>query len=331
MAKWLRIGSGGPETCPSGVLETIRSHSHVWHAQPDHPSFAWLRSLGIDCQPLVTDDLPAEGIVLLPLDPSHSETRGRGEAFERLVAVVDRLLGPGGCPWDIEQTHESLKKYLLEEAYEVIEAIDAKDLDALQEELGDLILQPLMHSQMEERDGGWGIESVLHAITDKLIRRHPHVFGEAEASTTADVLRNLDKIKRAEGGEKPKSVLGGIPNSMPALLRAHEVSKRAARVGFEWPHFDDVFSKLDEEVAELRQAADGGDQAHIKAELGDLLFTIVNIARWAKLDSEEALREMLQRFTARFEFMERRASRPLHDLSAQDWDDLWNAAKTELG
>lgn len=258
-------------------------------------------------------------------------TIGEAGPLYDLVHVVDRLLGPGGCPWDQAQTHESLKKYLLEEAYEVLDAIDAGSREKLCEELGDLLLQPMMHSQMQKRDGGFDIDDVAQGIVDKLVRRHPHVFGETDVADADEVLRNWDRIKQTERSEQPKSVLEGVPKGMAGLLRAHEVSKRAARQGFEWPDLESVFDKLREEEAELREAIASGNAAHIESEVGDLLFTAVNIARWAGVEPEESLRKMLNRFTARFQNMERLAGKPLNDLNAEEWDALWNRSKAELG
>lgn len=252
--------------------------------------------------------------------------------FYGLVWVMDRLLGPGGCPWDQEQTHESLVKYLIEEAYELVEAIEQRDENSMVEELGDCLLQPVFHSQMEARDGKWSIEAPIKAITDKLIRRHPHVFGETNVADADEVLRNWDKIKSAEkGGEKPESVLAGVPGSLPGLHRALMVSKRAARCGFEWPDIDAVWDKVREEEAEFKEAIESGDKDAMESELGDLLFTYVNIARWLKLDAEEALRRMLTRFTKRFQAMESMTEIPLGDLSAEEWDRLWLAAKAQTG
>jgi tetrapyrrole methylase family protein/MazG family protein len=246
-----------------------------------------------------------------------------------LVEVVTRLLGPGGCPWDQAQTHATLKKYLLEESYELMDAIDAADDDRMREELGDVLLQPLMHAQMRQRDGAWGADDVAQGIIDKLVRRHPHVFGDVDVADADEVLRNWDSIKQTEKG-KADSILTGVPRAMPALLRAYDISKRAARAGFEWPTFEAVWEKFAEEERELREALASGDAAAIESELGDLLFTVVNLARWAKVEPEEALRRMLDRFTARFMEMERRSDRPLRDLSPEAWDDLWNAAKVSV-
>lgn len=250
----------------------------------------------------------------------------------RLVYVVDRLLGPGGCPWDREQTHESLKKYLLEEAYEVLDAIDKGDADSLREELGDLLLQPIMHAQMEKAAGRFDIDDVAEVIVEKLVRRHPHVFGDAAAADADEVLKNWDAIKKAEkAGTGRDSIMSGLPKGMASLLRAHEISNRAARVGFEWPNLDSVFDKLREEETELREAIDGGELDRVEEEIGDLLFTAVNIARWCKVEPEEALRKMLNRFTVRFAEMEANAKLPLRELMPEEWDALWTEAKRVVG
>ena len=247
-----------------------------------------------------------------------------------LVWVVDRLLGPGGCPWDQAQTHESLKRHLLEESYELFEAIDQSDDIKMREELGDVLLQPLMHSQMKSLAGGWGIDEVAREITDKLIRRHPHVFGDVNVADAGEVLKNWDAIKQSEkGGAKPESILAGVPKSMPALLRAFEVSKRAARAGFEWPDIAAVWDKYREEENELKEAISAGEKLEIVSELGDLLFTVVNIARWVGVEPEEALQAMVTRFTKRFQHMEEIAGRPLKELSPEQWDDCWNQAKQQ--
>lgn len=249
----------------------------------------------------------------------------RPAGFYGLVDIVDRLLGPGGCPWDREQTHESLKKHLVEETYEVIDAIDSKDPDRLCEELGDFLLQALMHAQMDALEGSYDIDDVIAGITDKLIRRHPHVFANVSAQTADEVLANWDSIKKHEKGES--SILVGVPKSLPSLLRAFEVSKRAARTGFDWPSLEDVFAKLEEERSELLTAIELGDKEHIRDEIGDLLFTLVNIARRLDVEPEDALRRMVQRFSSRFEEMEKSAAKPLRELSMEEWDDLWERAK----
>ncbi|CAN5502402.1 hypothetical protein BH11ARM1_BH11ARM1_07230 [soil metagenome] len=262
------------------------------------------------------DSLEVDAVILIPRRP-----------LDQLADVTDRLLGPGGCPWDQAQTHESLKKYMLEEAYEVIDAIDSGDEAGFQEELGDLLLQPVLHAQMKKLAGRFDIDAVAQGITEKLIRRHPHVFGDAVADTPEEVLKNWDKIKQTEKGSVPRSLLAGVPKSMAALLRAQEISKRAVRVGFEWPDIEAVFDKMHEEEAELREAIASGDIVEIESELGDLLFTVVNIARWSGVEAEQALRRMLDRFTSRFMQMEQNSVKPLDELSAAEWESLWQEAK----
>lgn len=292
----------------------------LWHPDRSHWSFAALEARGA-----VWASSPEDATLILEFASDLPRTQ-----FERLVSIVDRLLGPGGCPWDQAQTHETLKRCLLEETYEVFDAIDSGDLAGLREELGDLLLQPVMHAQMERLAGGFDIEAVAAGISDKLVRRHPHVFGETSVSGEADVLKNWDAIKKAEKGDAPRSILAGVPTSAPALMRAFEISKRAARAGFEWPDQGAVFDKLEEERRELIEAIESGDAEMIEAELGDLLFTAVNVARWSKVDPEEALRKMLGRFTARFQAMEAKAN-DLGALSPEAWDALWNQAKSEVG
>jgi len=266
---------------------------------------------------LASDELPDGAVLILVSGP-----------LDQLSEVVDRLYGPGGCPWDQAQTHESLKKYIVEEAYEVIEAIDSGSASLLREELGDLLLQPYMHAQMRKlRTGEFDIDDVAQEIVTKLIRRHPHVFGETSVADADEVLANWDVIKKAEKGEAPASILGGVPRAMPSLMRAYEISKRAARVGFEWPNQESVFDKLHEEEQELRAEIEAGNVDRIESELGDLLFAVVNLARWQKIEPEEALRKMVDRFTSRFERMEALATVPLRELGPEQWDALWNAAK----
>lgn len=300
----------------------------IGHLDGRHPSFQRLIEAGF--APVVVEDCLSDDFEVLVVPVDSTEEARRSAALGKLIWIVDRLLGPGGCPWDREQTHETLKRHLLEEAYEVLDAIDSGSMEALREELGDLILQPIMHAQMEHIEGNFDIADVADSINDKLIRRHPHVFGEVEAADSEAVLANWDRIKREEKGAVPASVLAGVPTGMASLLRAFEVSKRAARNGFEWPDIEAVFDKLREEETELREALDAGIPDRIEAEVGDLLFTAVNIARWAKVEPEEALRKMLNRFTERFLMMELEANRPLRELSPEEWDALWEASKKRL-
>ena len=307
----------GPLT-PEVVEQLTRSE--VVLIEPNPAVEAKLGEMGIAYTHLGPDPISFDAVLIQGKRP-----------LDELVWVVDRLLGPGGCPWDQAQTHESLKKYLLEEVYEVIDAIDARDDEKLCEELGDLILQPIMHGQIRHLAGGFDTDQLAQGIVDKLIRRHPHVFGDVTVADANEVLRNWDKIKQGEKGEVKTSILGGVPKGMASLLRAHEVSKRAARAGFEWPNIDSVFEKLHEEEAELMEALSDGAVDHVESELGDLLFTVVNISRWAGVEPEEALRKMLNRFTTRFMHMEHLTTKDLRSLSPEEWDDLWNQAKEAKG
>ncbi|MEN6521504.1 MAG: nucleoside triphosphate pyrophosphohydrolase [Armatimonadota bacterium] len=253
------------------------------------------------------------------------------EEFRKLVDVVAALRGPSGCPWDKQQDHKSLRKYLIEESYEVIDAIDKDSPAKIEEELGDVLLQVLLHSQIASERGEYDAADVCEQIRKKLIRRHPHVFGEVEVAGVDDVLHNWEEIKSREPGrEEITSAIGGVPESLPALMRAAEISKRAARTGFEWPNMEGVLDKLHEETEELKEAIASDDKEEVKSEIGDTLFTIVNIARWAKVDPEESLREMLQRFQTRFSAIEdhaRAEGKSIGDLTINEMDEVWNRAK----
>lgn len=250
---------------------------------------------------------------------------------DTLREIMVRLRAPeGGCPWDREQTHQTLRRYLLEETYEALDALDAGDLGALEEELGDLFLQIVFHAQVADESATFDLGDVVAGISAKLIRRHPHVFGDVGAQDSATVLRNWETLKRQERegkAEAEKSMLDGVPRSMPALAGARAIQERAARVGFDWPDVAGVVEKVAEEAQELAEAT---DETARQAELGDLLFTLVNLARRLSLDPEDALRESSQRFRVRFAHMEgaaRRAGRPLEAHSPAQLDALWEAAK----
>lgn len=253
------------------------------------------------------------------------------DEFAKLTETVARLRSPGGCPWDRQQTHDSLKRYVIEETYEVVEAIDKGDPGKLKEELGDLLLQVLLHAEIATEAGEYDIGDVCRILREKLIRRHPHVFADREVSGVDEVLTNWEQIKRAEPGyEDRESALDGVPESLPALMRAAKISKKAARTGFDWPDIDSVFDKLREETAELRVAVDSGNREHIKEEIGDLLFTVVNISRFAGIDPEEALRDMLGKFAYRFQRIEehaRETGREVGQLTLKEMDQVWDEAK----
>ncbi len=267
------------------------------------------------------------------------------DQFDRVVAIMAQLRAPGGCPWDRKQTHESLKPYLIEETYEALDTIDRRDFAKLKEELGDVLLQVLFHSQIGTEQGTFTIDEVVRQLGDKLVRRHPHVFGEtanAEPALNSDqVLHRWEDIKRAERKQagKPASLLHDIPQALPALLRAYQTQVRAARAGFDWPEgpqgLTDVFAKVEEEIAELREAIGNAGTtpqptAEMAAELGDLLFSLVNLARRLKVNPEESLRQTTNRFTDRFHFIEQqalRSGRAVDDLTLAEMDHFWEEAK----
>ncbi len=261
--------------------------------------------------------------------------------FEDLVALQQRLLAPGGCPWDRQQTHETLRTYLVEEAYEVLDALDSAGTDPkkLAEELGDLLLQILFHAELGRLAGTFDLGDVIEAIYLKMVRRHPHVFGNTVAHDAVAVLKNWEQIKAEErrSGEKspaaPGSLLDGVPRSMPALMRAHQLTRRAANVGFDWETPGAVLDKVSEEVSELR-ATPPADREQLEEEAGDLLFAAMNVARFLKLDPELALRRANDKFEARFRAMEQeaaRAGRKLENASPAELDALWERAKAASG
>ncbi len=253
-------------------------------------------------------------------------------AFDQLVAVMARLRGEGGCPWDQEQTHASLKPFLIEEAYEVLDAIDSDNKASFCEELGDLLFQVVFHAQVAKERGAFDIEEILKTTTDKMTRRHPHVFVEAAtgAPVTSDaVLGRWEEMKRLERAPNT-SVLDGVPKELPALLRAHQVQAKASRVGFDWKTPEAAFFKIEEETREVKEALASGNPAELEAELGDLLFSIVNVARLLKVNPEEALRKMVNRFMERFKKMELSAGQAgMAALSDDEMNRLWDQAKKE--
>ena len=292
-----------------------------------------------------------------------------GERFERAVAIMERLRAPGGCPWDREQTFDSIKPYTLEETYEVLEAIDNRDWDELPGELGDLLLQVLFYSEMAKEQGTFSIDDVLDRLSGKLVDRHPHVFGDTKADTATEVKRNWEALKVEErkrrfgetvdaGSSATKtapSILAGISSSMPAMLEAHKLSSRAAQVGFDWPDVEGLFDKLGEETGELRQhlrefpapgprpegrgVAGSGRQTipedlrtRLEGEVGDLFFVLVNIARYLSLDSESALRKTNRKFRRRFQWMEQRlheSGQAPEKASMEELESLWQRAKQQ--
>lgn len=271
----------------------------------------------------------------------NEQDRAAGEAFARLVATMRRLRAPDGCPWDREQTIASLKPYLLEETYEVMDAIEREDWAALSEELGDLLLQPVFQAEIAASEGRFTITEPLEAIVEKLIRRHPHVFGTVEAETSDEVLRNWEQIKRGEKARKAEangerddaSMLDSLPRALPALAEAQRITSRAAKVGFDWPGIREVLEKLHEEIGELDEARKAGDVDKVEDEFGDLLFVMANLSRFLKVDAEQALRRTNLKFRERFAYVERRLreqNREIQDSTLEEMESLWQEAKQAL-
>ena len=250
--------------------------------------------------------------------------------FDQLLTIMRRLRGPEGCPWDAEQTHQSLTRYLLEETYEVIEAIDEQSPEHLKEELGDLLLQPVFHAAIAEEAGDFTINDVIDTLCQKLIRRHPHVFGDLQIKDSDAQIENWERIKKAEKGAERASALSGVPCHLPALLKAHKISEKASRVGFDWEHSGQVFAKVMEELHEFEEARAAGDPQRMEDELGDLLFAIVNLGRFLALNPEEALRKTINRFQKRFSHVEdtlHSQGKQMQDTPLEEMDKLWEQAK----
>ena len=252
-----------------------------------------------------------------------------GDRFNQLVSLMARLRAPDGCPWDQKQTFDTIKAYLLEETYEVLDAIDARDWPAVCEELGDLLLQPVFFAQMASEAGHFTIEDSLAAINEKLVRRHPHIFGDVKADTAEEVKRNWDQIKAKE---KPSTgpLLNQVSRAQPALSEAAQLSSKAAAKGFDWPAIGPVYDKLQEELAELDDAQARGHAKDIEDELGDVLFVMVNLARFLKVDPEQALRKANAKFRSRFNYVEARLgemSRPFEESNIEEMELLWQEAK----
>jgi MazG family protein len=264
---------------------------------------------------------------------SSPGTNQAGQKFERLVGIMARLRGPGGCPWDREQTFDSIKPYTLEETYEVLDAIDERDWPHLAEELGDFMLQAVFYAQMASEEGHFTVEDSLDAINTKLVRRHPHIFGEGEAKTAADVKQRWDEIKKNEKaakGEAAANLLDGVSRKQPALAEAQQIASKAAATGFDWANIDQVFEKMHEELEELRRARETGDAGHIEDEFGDILFVLVNVARFLKVDPEMALRRTNAKFRKRFNHVEdrlRAQGRELSESNIDEMEGLWQEAK----
>ena len=281
-------------------------------------------------------------------EKAKSKQLTAGQWFEKLVAVQARLRAPNGCPWDREQTHQSLRTYLIEEAYEVLEALESGNDAKFAEEMGDLLLQIVFHSQIAREEGRFTVAEVIREIHDKMIRRHPHVFGETRAKDSAEVLRNWEQIKAEErrtsggkGNAKPgddlpteTSVLDGVSRALPSTLEGFQLTRKASRIGFDWENASGVFEKMREETEELKKALKEENHLKTEEELGDLLFATVNLSRFLKVDPEIALKKANAKFTRRFRAMEkiaRETGREFKDLPREEMEELWNAAKKSEG
>ncbi len=253
------------------------------------------------------------------------------DGMEKLLAIMAKLRSEDGCPWDKKQTLESLKPFIIEEAYEVVEAIERGESREVCEELGDLLLQIAFLAQIGKESGEFDFDDVVRGINEKLLRRHPHVFGDEKAENAEEVLHRWEQIKKEEKKDRKRnSILEGIPRALPALLKAHRLQDRAARVGFDWKHLSQVLEKVEEETAEFKEALENKNPEEIENEFGDMLFALVNLSRFIQVSPEDALRKTISRFIARFQHIEEYAARQqveLHTLTLEEMDRLWNEAK----
>jgi XTP/dITP diphosphohydrolase len=254
----------------------------------------------------------------------NSSLEDKKNAFGRLVTIMDDLRLK--CPWDKKQTFQSLRNLTIEETYELADAIIIKDVQGIKEETGDLLLHMVFYAKIASEQNEWDITDALHAISEKLINRHPHIYGDLEVENAEEVKKNWEELKMKEG---KKSVLSGVPQSLPALIKAYRMQDKTAQVGFEWREISDVIKKVREELDELAEAMEMGDSEKVEEEFGDVLFSLVNFSRFLKVDPETALEKINKKFKRRFEYIEEKASRPLKEMTLEDMDDLWNEAKVQ--
>ena len=251
------------------------------------------------------------------------------ENLEKLIETVRILRSPNGCEWDRAQTHKTLKPNMLEEAYEAVDAIDSGDTENLREELGDVLLQVLLHSQIADDNGEFNLDDVAKELNEKLIHRHPHVFGNTQVNSTQDIIDNWDLLKKEEKTDR-KSAMDGISKSQSALMSAQKISKRAVKQGFEWPSEKSLYECINSEFEEFKEAEQEKDKEHMEEEMGDIFFAIVNLARWNKIDAEQALLKANKKFMARFRKMEELAKKPLDEYDFREYDILWKEAKKAI-
>jgi tetrapyrrole methylase family protein/MazG family protein len=254
------------------------------------------------------------------------------EEIDKLIDIIARLRAPGGCPWDREQTHRSILSCLLDETYEFFEAVEEGDVEGMREELGDLLLQVVLHAQMGKEEGAFTIDDVARGISEKLVRRHPHVFGDVQASSSQEVLKNWETIKRGEKQER-KYIVDGVPDTLPALFRAEKVQRRVARVGFDWTAMAPVLDKVEEEFAEFRRAMRANDHENAREELGDILFALVNVGRHANICAEDALRATVKKFVRRFRYIENKYAeigKDINKATLEEMDKYWEESKKSV-
>lgn len=249
--------------------------------------------------------------------------------LEKLVDLIGVLRSENGCPWDREQTHATLRPNMVEEAYEAIDAINDNDMKHLQEELGDVLLQVILHSQIAKEEGAFDIEDVAKGLHDKIIHRHPHVFGDVKVNSPEKALLSWDKIKKEEKSHR-KSAMDGVSKAQSALMSAQKISKKAVKCGFEWPDENSLYDCIKSEFKEFKEASEADDRTNMEEEMGDILFAVVNLARWNKIDAEQALIKANQKFMTRFRKMEELAQKPLEEYSLEEYDTLWKSAKQAL-
>ncbi len=257
------------------------------------------------------------------------------DPFYELVDIMKKLRAPHGCPWDREQTHQSIKKYILEEVYEFMEAVDEDDPDKMEDELGDLLFQILFHSEIAQEKGFFDINDVARKSSEKMIRRHPHVFGDKKIDTPQQVIKQWDSIKKTEHNHRHRnSILDGIPKQMPSLVRASKAQKKVAKVGFDWENTEQIIDKIHEELEETKQAVKSGDRKHIEEEIGDLIFAVVNLARFLKFDAEDLSRKSVDKFIKRFKQVEKELNdngKSLEESTLEEMDAIWNKNKEKFG
>lgn len=257
-------------------------------------------------------------------------TEDKKYTFAELQDIIEKLCGEGGCSWDAKQTHKSLKKYLVEETYETLEAIDNEDDKELVEELGDVLYQVLFHAEIAKKEKRFSVEDVISVLSSKMIRRHPHVFSGVDVANDDEIVANWEKIKAEEKGNKRTSITDGIPKSLPALAKAQKLQKKIAKTGFDWPKINPVMDKIEEELAEVKEAIANHDRDHVREEIGDLLFSVVNLCRFVDFDAEELVHESVEKFRKRFMFIEetlKKENKHFDEVSLEEMEEIWQQAK----